>query len=103
MDVKKTIETGETTFVPGLLANAHRGILYVDDINLLDTDLVTTMLQAITDGFVIVEREGISVKYPCKPILIATFNPVCCKCCIIVIYILYVVLLCKLSNCQILV
>jgi magnesium chelatase subunit D len=75
VDVKKTMETGETTFVPGLLANAHRGILYVDDINLLDVDLVTTMLQAITDGFVIVEREGISVKYPCKPILIATFNP----------------------------
>jgi len=74
VDVKKTIETGETVFIPGLLAQSHRGILYVDDINLVDIDLVTTMLQAITDGFVIVEREGISVKYPCKPILIATYN-----------------------------
>lgn len=74
VDVKNTMETGETKFIPGLLANAHRGILYVDDINLIDVDLVTTMLQAITDGFVIVEREGISVKYPCKPIMIATFN-----------------------------
>ena len=57
------------------MASSHRGILYVDDINLVDDDLVTMMLQAVTDGFVIVEREGISVKYPCKPILIATLNP----------------------------
>ena len=67
--------SGETNFEPGLLAQSHRGILYIDDFNLLDTDLVTMMLQAITDGFVIVEREGISVKYPCKPLLIATYNP----------------------------
>ena len=75
VDVKKTLETGETVFTPGLMAAAHRGILYVDDINLLDDDLVTMMLQAVTDGFVTVEREGISVKYPCKPMLIATLNP----------------------------
>eukprot|EP01038_Epipyxis_sp_PR26KG_P011187 gene11187-15007_t len=75
VDVKKTLETGEAVFTPGLLASAHRGILYVDDINLLDVDLTTMMLQAITDGFVIVEREGISVKYPCKPVMIATLNP----------------------------
>ena len=43
--------------------------------NLLDVDLTTMLLQAITDGFVIVEREGISVKYPCRPMLIATLNP----------------------------
>ena len=49
--------------------------MYVDDINLLDVDLVTMMLQAVTDGFVIVEREGISVKYPCRPMMIATLNP----------------------------
>ncbi|KAJ1422540.1 hypothetical protein B484DRAFT_305955, partial [Ochromonadaceae sp. CCMP2298] len=60
---------------PHLHAHIHRGILYVDDMNLLDNDLTTMLLQAITDGFVIVEREGISVTYPCKPILIATLNP----------------------------
>ena len=75
VDVKKTLELGETVFTPGLLAAAHRGVLYIDDINLLDTDLLTMLLQAITDGFVLVEREGISVRYPCKPVMIATFNP----------------------------
>ena len=65
VDVKKTLETGDTIFTPGLLAAAHRGILYVDDINLLDTDLVTMLLQAITDGFVIVEREGESPTHLC--------------------------------------
>ena len=75
VDVKKTLETGDTVFTPGLLADAHRGILYVDDLNLLDADLTTMLLGAITDGFVVVEREGISVKYPCKPLMIATLNP----------------------------
>lgn len=74
VDVQKTLQTGETVFTPGLLASAHRGVLYVDDINLLDTELTTVLLQALTDGYVLVEREGISVRYPCKPILIATFN-----------------------------
>jgi magnesium chelatase subunit D len=74
VDVKKTLETGDTVFTPGLLADAHRGILYVDDLNLLDTDLTTMLLQAISDGFVVVEREGISVKYPCRPMMIGTMN-----------------------------
>lgn len=46
----------------------------MDDINLLDDDIVMSLLQAITDGFVVVEREGMSVRYPCQPLLIATFN-----------------------------
>eukprot|EP00595_Chromulina_sp_UTEXLB2642_P000509 CAMPEP_0196761972 /NCGR_PEP_ID=MMETSP1095-20130614/1296_1 /TAXON_ID=96789 ORGANISM="Chromulina nebulosa, Strain UTEXLB2642" /NCGR_SAMPLE_ID=MMETSP1095 /ASSEMBLY_ACC=CAM_ASM_000446 /LENGTH=834 /DNA_ID=CAMNT_0042112145 /DNA_START=82 /DNA_END=2586 /DNA_ORIENTATION=+ len=75
VDVKKTLETGKTIFTPGLLASAHRGILYIDDINLLDMDLLTILLGSLTDGYVQVEREGISVRYPCKPILIATMNP----------------------------
>jgi magnesium chelatase subunit D len=57
------------------LASAHRGILYIDDINLLDADLTTMLLQAITDGFVVVERDGLSVRYPCQPTLICTLNP----------------------------
>lgn len=49
-------------------------MLNVDDINLLDDDVVMSLLQAINDGFVVVEREGMSVRYPCQPLLIATFN-----------------------------
>lgn len=74
IDVKRTLDSGESVFTPGLLATSNRGLLVVDDINLLDNEITTTLLQAITDGFVQVEREGMNVRYPCKPSLIATFN-----------------------------
>lgn len=74
-DLEESVKTGKTIFAPGLLAKAHRGVLYIDDLNLLDQETANILLSVVTDGFVIVEREGISVRYPCRPLLIATFNP----------------------------
>jgi magnesium chelatase subunit D len=74
-DLEESVRTGKSVFSPGLLAKAHRGVLYVDDINLLDEETANILLNVVNDGYVLVEREGLSLKYPCKPLLIATFNP----------------------------
>lgn len=75
VDLEKSMGTGRTVFEPGLLARAHRGVLLVDDMNLMDDSLANVLLNSLADGFVIVEREGLSVRYPCQPLLLATYNP----------------------------
>ena len=59
VDIEKSILSGETVFIPGLLAKAHRGILYIDDIHLLDDSILGILFEIISDGWVTVEREGL--------------------------------------------
>ena len=75
IDIEKALSEGVKAFEPGLLAKANRGILYVDEVNLLDDHLVDVLLDSAASGWNTVEREGISIRHPAKFILIGSGNP----------------------------
>jgi len=75
IDIEKALTQGTKAFEPGLLAKANRGILYVDEVNLLDDHLVDVLLDSAAGGWNTVEREGISVRHPAKFILVGSGNP----------------------------
>jgi Mg-chelatase subunit ChlI len=75
LDIEKAIQKGEKHFEPGVLASANRGLLYVDEVNLLDDHVVDLLLDSAAMGVNVVEREGISFTHPAKFILVGTMNP----------------------------
>lgn len=75
IDIEKALTEGIKSFEPGLLAKANRGILYVDEVNLLDDHLVDILLDSAASGWNTVEREGISVRHPARFVLVGSGNP----------------------------
>jgi magnesium chelatase subunit D len=75
IDIEKAIKTGEKHFDPGILAEANRNLLYIDEVNLLDDHLVDVLLDAAAMGVNYVEREGVSFSHPSQFVLIGTMNP----------------------------
>jgi len=75
LDIELAIKKGERHFEPGVLASANRGLLYVDEVNLLDDHVVDLLLDSAAMGVNVVEREGISFSHPARFILVGTMNP----------------------------
>ena len=75
LDIERAIKQGERHFEPGVLASANRGLLYVDEVNLLDDHVVDLLLDSAAMGVNVVEREGISFSHPAQFILVGTMNP----------------------------
>jgi magnesium chelatase subunit I len=75
LDLERALSHGEKRFEPGLLAKAHRGFLYIDEVNLLEDHLVDLLLDVAASGENVVEREGLSVRHPARFVLIGSGNP----------------------------
>jgi magnesium chelatase subunit I len=75
IDIEKALSEGVKAFEPGLLAKANRGLLYVDEVNLLDDHLVDVLLDSAASGWNTVEREGISIRHPAQFVLVGSGNP----------------------------
>jgi magnesium chelatase subunit I len=75
LDLEKALTRGEKSFEPGLLASAHRGFLYVDEVNLLEDHLVDLLLDVAASGENVVERDGLSLRHPARFVLIGSGNP----------------------------
>ena len=75
IDLEQALKHGERRFEAGLLADANRGLLYVDEVNLLDDHLVDTLLDSAAGGVNVVEREGVRFEHPARFSLVGTMNP----------------------------
>ncbi len=75
LDLERALTSGEKAFEPGLLARAHRGFLYIDEVNLLEDHLVDLLLDVAASGENLVEREGLSVRHPARFVLVGSGNP----------------------------
>ncbi len=75
LDLERALAHGEKAFEPGLLARAHRGFLYIDEVNLLEDHLVDLLLDVAASGENVVEREGLSVRHPARLVLVGSGNP----------------------------
>ncbi len=75
LDLERALARGEKRFEPGLLARAHRGFLYIDEVNLLEDHIVDLLLDVAASGENVVEREGLSVRHPARFVLVGSGNP----------------------------